>query len=97
MEIKPNTVSLVVQSARPYVDSGLIDKNEFKVLVRRLKSSRNDVGETERKLVSRKEAARLLSVSTKTIDRLLADNLLDRVKIGKATRVRYDEVLNLMG
>jgi len=44
------------------------------------------------KLVDVREAARLLGVSPRTVNGLLARGVLERVKIGRSTRVRLSDV-----
>lgn len=53
--------------------------------------------ELPERLLSVGETAHLLNVSTRTVDRLVTDGRLRRIKIGGATRFRRDDVNRIMG
>jgi excisionase family DNA binding protein len=98
-KITPNTVTLIIQCAKPFVDNGLIDQDEFKAVLKLLQSSGQQKTQTDKvevHLVSRHKAAELLSVSLKTVDRLAGEKKLNRIKIGNLTRFRYKELAKIM-
>ena len=51
----------------------------------------------DRKLLSKQEAASVLSVSTRTVERMFAHGELTKVKIRGCVRARLDEVQRLLG
>ena len=51
---------------------------------------------TPDKLVTKAEAARLLSVSIRTVDRLCARQLLSKLYVGGAARIRLSDVLKIV-
>ena len=98
-QIKPNTITLIIQCAKPFVDNGLIEQEEFNGVVKLLQSSGEDEKnekEPEAHLISRHKVAKLLSVSLKTVDRMADDKKLNRIKIGNLTRFRYHELVKIM-
>lgn len=48
------------------------------------------------RLLTKAEAAKLLSVSTRTLDRLCARNLLPKLHVGGAARFRLSDVLEIV-
>ena len=72
-QIKPHTITLIIQCAKPFVDNGLIDEDEFEGVIKLLQSAGQKATKTEKPemhLVSRHKIAQLLSVSLKTVDRM---------------------------
>ena len=51
---------------------------------------------TQDRLLTVREVADLLGVSVRLVNRFLATGKLDRVKLGRATRVRLTDVTQLM-
>ena len=50
-----------------------------------------------KKLISKKEAAEMLSISTRSLDRLVASNRgLRPVKIGGSIRFRLDQIMKIV-
>jgi hypothetical protein len=69
---------------RTLVNAGAISGDEFKEITRRLKKPETEPASSaapENKLISRQEAARLLSCTPRTVDRLAKDGLLKKIII----------------
>lgn len=98
MQIKPNTINLIVQSTKPFVDNGLLDREEIDRVVKLLQTTEEKEKREQSgpRMVTRQAVAKILCVSLKTVDRLAAEKKLNRVKIGNLTRFRYRELLDLM-
>lgn len=51
----------------------------------------------KKKLVNKKEAAEIMSVSVRTVERMLASSELTKVKVRGAVRIRIDEIDDMLG
>lgn len=51
----------------------------------------------QKELISKKQAAEILSVSTRTVERMFANGELAKVKIRGCVRARLSEVKQLLG
>ncbi len=73
-QISTTTAALVEGLLRPLSSSGAIHPTEMHAVIRLLKSAVDSQGQSEttsRKLLTRSEAAKRLSLSTKTITRMI--------------------------
>lgn len=48
------------------------------------------------RLIPKSEAAKLLSVSTRTVDRLCAKNLIEKLYVGGSVRFRLSDVIGIV-
>ena len=48
------------------------------------------------RLITKAEAAKLLSVSTRTVDRLSSKNLIEKLHVGGSVRFRLSDVLGIV-
>lgn len=78
------TMNLMKKAVKAsFVDTGVITETEFGEIFKKLKEPQKDKGgDKETVLLSRKKAAALLGISTRTLDRLPTDKL-PRRQVGK--------------
>ncbi|MDT9267280.1 MAG: helix-turn-helix domain-containing protein [Limnospira sp. PMC 737.11] len=82
--LSESTITLIEQITRPLASSGAMHPNERTALLRIIKSA-SPVPQKERKLLTLAEAAAALSVSKKTITRMVDAGELDAVHLRKGS------------
>lgn len=50
----------------------------------------------EQKLLNKKEAAIYLGISVRTVERMIAEGILKKIKIHRSVRVKLDEVMQIV-
>ena len=88
-----NTTRALLNSA---VVMGNMNKSSVDEIVQVLEKGAGVVEELEPRLLSIKSVMARLQMSRQSIYNLVARNALERVKIGKSTRIRESSVLKLM-
>lgn len=84
--IKKQTYDLVRSSMKAFVDNGIVEKNEVDEIILAARKNNSEKQKPTTPLpqcLSRKEAAKILAISLRGIDRLVADGLLKSRKLGK--------------
>ncbi len=116
--ISHNTIKLISSALKPFANSGVIPEPEFKEVLTSLRKSgqQSNVPEvtpsTTPKLITRSEAAAMLSVGPRTIDRLCDAGKLDKHyladgqmitdprgykrSVGSVVRIAYDSVVRFI-
>ena len=51
---------------------------------------------TDKKLITKKQAAELLSSSVRTIERIIASGVIDKIKIRGSVKVKLRQVMQLV-
>ena len=51
---------------------------------------------TDKKLITKKQAAELLSSSVRTIERIIASGVIDKIKIRGSVKVKLSQVMQLV-
>jgi len=74
-----------------------IENETLPILIKRLTKAQMELGSGPEKLVSKKEAARLLGCSVSTIDNLRRKGRLELVKVGKSARFRLGDLQSMIG
>lgn len=112
VEVSPKTLKAIKQVCNPSIENGSIPKQEFDNLLKMAnQNSKVEVSSSKGMLISRKKAAEMLSVCTRTLDRLADEGKLTRIylknnrkvqdkngvfrKLGGRIRFRLEEVENL--
>ncbi len=83
--ISNNTLSRLHEASAPFVSAGLIPVEEFKQLLSIAKKSQEEQRPPEEPLclISRDQAAKILGISARSLDRLIKQRALPCVRVGK--------------
>lgn len=91
MVISINTINRLKEASAPFVNAGLISKDELIQLFTLAKKCQLDECKTERlMLITRANAAKILNISQRGLDRLIRQKAIPCVKVGKRS-VRLDQ------
>ena len=87
--ISNNTLSRLQEASAPFVSAGLIPAEEFKQLLTIAKKSQEECKPEPLCLITRDQAAKILGISDRGLDRLIRQSTIPCVRVGKRS-VRID-------
>lgn len=73
-----------------------IESETLPMLIKRLYKLNPDISQGSEKLISKRDAARLLGCSVSTIDNLRRKGKLETVKVGKSARFRFGDLQSMI-
>lgn len=98
MNVSQEVINLVKAQLSALIPTGVITRNDLASVISRLKdNSKESSSIGQEKLLSRSEVADILKISTRTLDRLIRENTINCLKIGKrSVRIPFSEVRQLI-
>lgn len=98
MTIGTNTINLVRNVLTPLCDAGAITPAEFgEFMTAATQGAKPLLPKAPSTLIKRVECAKVLGVSTRTLDRLLKENIFHPIKVGRRSiRISQTELENFI-